>query len=116
MLPRIEHIQGVHPGYILERELKERGLTKKAFALSIDEFEQVIGEITKRRRRINPILSLKLDQALDTPEQGYFMLLQTYYDIAQAVKELNKDNHPDLSKLRKVLFWDTTFQKSEGRL
>lgn len=111
MLPKIEQIAGVHPGYILERELKDRRITKKAFADSIGEYEQVIGEITKRRRRVNPALSLKLDKALDTPQRGYFMLLQTYYDLEQAQKELNRDLHPDLSKFRKVIFWDTDFEQ-----
>lgn len=109
MLPNIEKIKGVHPGYILERELRERRMTKKAFAASIGEYEQVIGEVTKRRRRINPVLSLKMDKALDTPQQGYFMLLQTYFDLAEAQKELNRNIHPDLSKFRKVIFWDTDF-------
>ena len=111
MLPKIEQIKGVHPGYILERELRERRLTKKAFAASIGEYEQVIGEVTKRRRRINPVLSLKIDKALDTPQLGYFMLLQTYYDLVLAEKELNSNIHPDLSKFRKILFWDTDFDR-----
>lgn len=110
MLPSIEQIKGVHPGYILERELRERHITKKAFASSIGEYEQVIGEVTKRRRRINPVLSLKMDKALDAPQEGYFMLLQTYFDLAEAQKELNRDLHPDLSKIRKVIFWDTDFE------
>ena len=111
MLPRIEQIRGVHPGYILERELRELRMTKKAFAASIGEYEQVIGEVTKRRRKINPVLSLKIDKALDTPQQGYFMLLQTYYDLTQAEKELNNNICPDLSKFRKILFWDTDFEQ-----
>lgn len=111
MLPRIEQIRGVHPGYILERELSKRCITKKAFAASIGEYEQVIGEVTKRKRRINPVLSLKIDKALDTPQQGYFMLLQTYYDLTLAEKELNSNIHPDLSKFRKILFWDTDFDQ-----
>ena len=111
MLPYIEQIKGVHPGYILERELRELRMTKKAFASSIGEYEQVIGEVTKRRRRINPALSLKIDKALDTPQQGYFMLLQTYYDLTQAEKELNGNIHPELSKFRKILFWDADFNQ-----
>ena len=111
MLPKIEQIKGVHPGYILERELKELRLTKKAFAASIDEYEQIIGEVTKRKRKINPTLSLKIDRVLDTPQQGYFMLLQTYYDLDRAEKELTGNIHPDLSKFRKILFWDTDFDR-----
>ena len=111
MLPKIEQIRGLHPGYILERALKERHITKKAFAASIGEYGQVIGEITKRRRRMNPTLSLKIDQALDTPQEGYFMLLQTYYDIAQAEKKLNSNIHPEVPKFRKILFWDTDFDR-----
>lgn len=50
-----------------------------------------------------------MDKALEAPQEGYFMLLQTYFDLAEAQKELNRNIHPDLSKIREVIFWDTDF-------
>jgi hypothetical protein len=55
---------------------------------------------------MNPALSLKIEHALGL-EEGYFMVLQAYCDIAQEKKKLSKNNHPDLSKFRTVIFWDT---------
>jgi plasmid maintenance system antidote protein VapI len=106
MSSNISIIKGIHPGIILERELKKRKLPKGTFALSINEFPQTIATITKGKRRMNPALSLKIEQALGL-EEGYFMVLQAYSDIAQEKKRLSENYHPELSKLRAVIFWDT---------
>ena len=102
----ISIVKGIHPGLILERELKHRKLPKGRFAHSINEFPQTIATITKGKRRMNPALSLKIEQALGL-EEGYFMVLQVYFDIAQEKMKLSENYHPDLSKLRSVIFWDT---------
>jgi antitoxin HigA-1 len=106
MNSNISIIKGIHPGLILERELKNRKLAKGTFAHSINEFPQTITTITKGKRRMNPALSLKIEQALGL-EEGYFMVLQAYCDIEQEKKKIHKNYHPDLSKLRSVIFWDT---------
>lgn len=106
MNANIDIIKGIHPGIILERELKKRKLQKGTFALSINEFPQTIATITKGKRRMNPALSLKIEQSLGL-EEGYFMVLQAYSDIAQEKKKLSESNRPDISKLRSVVFWDT---------
>jgi addiction module HigA family antidote len=107
MLPEITRIKGVHPGAVLSRELKKRGWESKQFALSLGEYPQTINAIGKGRRGINPALSIKLGNTLGT-DADYFMLLQTYYEMAEAKKELLKNQpRPDLSKIRKVIFWDT---------
>jgi plasmid maintenance system antidote protein VapI len=106
MESKIQLIKGIHPGLILERELKKRNLAKGAFALSINEFPQTIATITKGKRRMNPALSLKIETALGL-EEGYFMVLQAYCDIAQEKRKLSENHRPDLSKFRPVVFWDT---------
>ncbi len=100
----IELIKGIHPGSILERELKKRSLAKGRFALSIGEFPQTLGAIINGKRRMNPALSLKIEEALNI-EEGYFMVLQAYYDIKQ--EKLKRAATPDISKFRPALFWDT---------
>ncbi len=103
----LEIYYGIHPGRVLERELKKRHLKKGPFAISIGEYPQVINEVTKARRGLSPMLSLKIDQALGL-ENGAFYLLQAHYDIDQARKELNKQ---DVPAFRKELFWDTDMAK-----
>lgn len=106
----ISIIKGIHPGLILERELKKRNMPKGKFALSINEFPQTIATITKGKRRINPALSLKIEQALGM-EEGFFLVLQAYNDIEQQKKKQAKSYHPDVSKIRPVIFWDTEIKK-----
>lgn len=107
MLPEITKIKGVHPGAVLSRELRRRGLESKQFAISLGEYPQTINAISKGRRGINPALSIKLGHALDTDEE-YFMLLQAYYEVEKERKELLKNQlKPNLNKIRPILFWDT---------
>jgi len=102
-------IKGIHPGLILERELKHRHLHKGPFAISLKEYPQTLVSITKGKRRMNTNLALKIEKALEI-EEGYFMTLQLYYDIA-VIKRRQFGSHPDFTKLRRVLFWDTKMEK-----
>jgi len=99
-------IKGLHPGIYLDYQLKKRKLAKGRFALSVNEYPQVIGQITKGKRKMNIPLALKIEKALGM-EEGYLMLLQVYHDIREEKRRQHKPIHPDLSKLRRVLFWDT---------
>ena len=108
MKTELSIIKGIHPGLILERELKQRHLHKGPFAISIQEFPQTLVSITKGKRRMNIKIALKIEEALGI-EEGYFMILQVYHDIEEAKKSQNK-KHPDFTKLRRVLFWDTKME------
>jgi antitoxin HigA-1 len=105
MKSRVSIIKGVHPGFILERELKKRKLAKSRFALSVNEYPQTLVSITKGKRSMNTALALKIEHALGL-EEGYFMILQVYYDIEQEKRKQHKEK-PNLNKLRRVIFWDT---------
>lgn len=109
MKSTISVIKGIHPGIVLERELEKRKLAKGRFALSLQEFPQTLVAITKGKRKMNTNLSLKIEKALGI-EEGYFMILQVYYDIEEEKRKQNT-RHPDLTKLRPVLFWDTDIKK-----
>jgi plasmid maintenance system antidote protein VapI len=74
----------------------------------LQEFPQTLVSITKGKRRMNINIALKIEEALGI-EAGYFMILQVYHDIEEARKSQNKET-PDLSKLRRVLFWDTKME------
>ncbi|HVI47245.1 MAG TPA: hypothetical protein VM802_20375, partial [Chitinophaga sp.] len=106
----ISILKGVHPGIILERELKKRNLLKGPFALSINEFPQTLSAITKGKRNMNTALALKIEQALDI-EEGFFMTLKVFYDIKELKRQQKDKRHPDLARLRPALFWDTRINK-----
>ena len=109
MLPELDKIKGIHPGAILRRELKIRGLKGVDLANSIDEHKQTISAIINKRRDINPKLSIKLSQQFDVDED-YFMMLQASYDVKKA-SESEVKKIPTLENIREVLFWDTTLAK-----
>lgn len=105
----IEKYKGIHPGIILERELKKRFLQKRPFALSIGEHPHTLYSITKGKRKLNIALALKIEEKLGL-EEGTLALLQTYFDIK--VEKLKKEFcSPNLSLIRKSLFWDTDITK-----
>lgn len=110
MSTTIEKYKGIHPGMVLERELKKRKLKKGPFALSLQEYPQTLNDITKGRRGFTPALSLKIDKALGL-EEGTMLLLQTWHQIKKEKQKENTGAHPDLSKLREMLFWDTDINK-----
>lgn len=109
MKTQISLLKGIHPGFVLERELEKRQLKKGNFALDIKEYPQTITAITKGKRGMNTALSMKIEYALGM-EEGYFMTLQIFYEIAEEKRKLFKD-HPDLTMLRSILFWDTKIEK-----
>jgi plasmid maintenance system antidote protein VapI len=109
-----EILKGIHPGIVLERELKKRGLGKGPFALSIQEFPQTISAITKGKRGMNTPLALRIENALDI-EEGYFMTLQIFYEIKEEKRKQEKSFKPDLSLLRPALFWDTDIKKIDWK-
>ncbi|MDP5011881.1 MAG: plasmid maintenance system antidote protein [Crocinitomicaceae bacterium] len=111
MLPEISKIKGIHPGAILKRELKARGMKSNELAALVDEYTQTISAILNERRGINPGLSIKLGQQLSI-DADYFMYLQASYDVHKEIEELNRNNRiPNLTNIRKALFWDTDFNK-----
>lgn len=109
MKSELKILKGIHPGLVLERELEKRHLRKGAFALSLQEYPQTLTAITKGKRGMNTALALKIEEALGL-EEGYFMILQVYYDIAEEKKKLKVSN-TSLPKLRRALFWDTKMEK-----
>ncbi|GHT29673.1 hypothetical protein AGMMS49574_07090 [Bacteroidia bacterium] len=106
----LEIFKGLHPGIVIDRELKKRKIPSGRLAISIDEFPQTMSAIIKGRRGINTPLSLKIEKALDF-EEGSLMMLQVFYEIKQLKQKEAANHKPDLSKLRPVVFWDTNMNK-----
>ena len=109
MKEQISILKGIHPGFVLERELEKRKIRKGSLALQIQEYPQTLSAITKGKRDMNTSLALKIEHVLGI-EEGFFMILQVYYDIEQEKRKQNT-SHPDLSLIRPVLFWDTKMDR-----
>jgi len=106
----ISIIKGIHPGLVVECELKNRGLPKVQFAQSLGGHPQTLVAILKGKRRMNTPLALKIEQALGF-EEGYLMTLQVFYDIKEEKHRSLEQTPPDLSRFRPALFWDTAVEK-----
>lgn len=109
----LEIVKGVHPGKMIERELLQKNMSQRQFALSIDEHPQTLSAIIKGKRKMNTDLSLKIEPQLGFDE-GFLMTLQVFHDIKLAKRDVNY--HPDLSKIRKGTFWDTTIDRIDWNL
>lgn len=59
---------------------------------------------------MNLQLSLKIEHALNMPE-GFLMTLQVHHTIKALKNAKQSIKSPDLSIIRKALFWDTDIQK-----
>lgn len=101
-------LKGLHPGLVIERELKKRKLRKNSFAQKLQEYPQTLTAITKGRRGITTSLALKIEKTLGFDE-GFLMMLQVYFDI-EVEKKKQIQNKPNLKLIRSVLFWDTKFE------
>jgi len=106
MFERFQKYKGIHPGAIIDRELKKRNLSQRSFALSLPEHPQSFNAIIKGKRKLNTGLALKIEHALGL-EEGALLMLQMFYDIKEEKRKVALANHPDFSILRKILFWDT---------
>lgn len=109
MIRQFEKYKGIHPGIVLDRELKKRSIKQRPFALSLEEHPQTFNAITKGKRGISTALALKIERELGL-EEGTLVILQAYYDI-QKIKEKEIKITPDLHIVSKALFWDTDIQQ-----
>jgi len=104
----LEKYKGIHPGKILQRELKKRNLEQALFALSLKVDPQTFDAFIQEKSSLTPELYQKIDQVLGF-EEGTMYSLYEYYEI-QKIK-LENGRCPDLSILRKILFLDTDISK-----
>lgn len=115
MFEKLSILKGLHPGFFLEHELKKKKLSKRQFAISLAEHPQTIGAITKGCRDMNTSLSLRIEKALNL-EEGFLMILQSFYDIKKEKAKLADKRIPNLKLIRPVLFWDTNINKIDWEL
>lgn len=74
--------QEVHPGRILKRELKARGLSAAALALKLRIAPQRVQEIVTGKRAISPETALRLGRFFSN-EPEFWLATQASYDLAR---------------------------------
>lgn len=79
----------VHPGRILAREMKARGLTANALALKLRVPANRISGIVSGKRAITPETALRLGRYFGTGAE-LWVRLQADYDLATVARELGE--------------------------
>lgn len=90
---RINIIKGIHPGKIIEKELRKKNLTQRSLADDAGIPYQTINAIILGKRNLTTEQALKIDNTLGY-EEGFLAILQTHYNLKQyKEKELAKSIH-----------------------
>jgi antitoxin HigA-1 len=85
-ITRSGSLRPVHPGKILDMEMKARGLSALALALKLRVPANRISEIVSGRRSISPETALRLGYHFGTGPE-IWSRLQASYDLAVAERE-----------------------------
>lgn len=101
---------GIRPGKIIEWNLKKRHISQRDLAESIGEHYQTINAVIKGRRSLTVETSLKLDSFMGFDE-GFLYMLQGYYEIDQYRKARLSSAVNGVPDIRRILFWDTDFDR-----
>ena len=105
---RINILKGVHPGKVIERELKKRNITQRHLAEETSIPYQTINAIIGGKRNLTIAQALKIEPILQY-EEGFLLILQSFYEIKQHKDKLLADQYPTPPNIRKSLFWDADF-------
>jgi addiction module HigA family antidote len=114
MFPKIERIKGMHPGAVLKWALNKYNIQASQLSEGISEHKQTLSAILNEKRGINPTLSIKLGAYFKIRPE-YFMLIQAEYQVQSAINAQNNNDQSPKPKIRKVIFWDTDFEKLDWR-
>lgn len=110
MKHNLDTYKGIHPGKIIDRSLKKLDLSQRAFARNIGEHNQLINAVIIGRRSLTTELSIKIERALGF-EEGFLLALQAYYNVAEYKRKEASSSVTGIPNIRKILFWDTDFDK-----
>ena len=102
--------KGIRPGKIIEWNLKKNHISQRELAERIGEHYQTLNAVIKGRRSLTVETSLKLDSFLGFDE-GFLYMLQGYYEVEQCKKNRLSSLITGIPNIRRILFWDTDFDK-----
>lgn len=100
--------KGIAPGKIIANRLAKEGYTQRKLAEMTGEHYQTLNAIISGKRWLPLELSLKLDRAFGF-EEGFFAIIQTYYQIALSKHVKIQQKTPP--SIRKTVFWDVDYDK-----
>lgn len=103
-------IKGLHPGKVIERELKKKGFTQRTLGKKSGIPFQTINAVIAGRRNLTTEQALKIENVLGY-EEGFLAILQTYHDIILVKEKGFLYDFPEKPHIRRILFWDTDFDK-----
>jgi plasmid maintenance system antidote protein VapI len=108
-------ISTIPAGAILKRILQKENISQKEIAIKSSILLQQVDDLITGKRRFTPEISLRLEKALGISEIGYFYKIQANHEIYLYTMEQVKKDTPDLTKLKKALFWDTDISQMNWR-
>lgn len=76
------HTTPVHPGEVLEDELKELSLSQSSLAQHIGVSPEVVSELCQGQRELNASMAMKLSRALGASPQ-FWLNLQNNWELSQ---------------------------------
>ncbi len=103
-------LKGIHPGKIIARNLKKMKISQRNLADQIGEHSQTLNAVIKGRRSMTVEMAVKLDIAFGY-EEGFLYMLQGYYEVEQYRKQAASESISGVPDVRRILFWDTDFDK-----
>jgi len=101
----------VPAGAILKRILQKEHLSQREVARKSTIYPQRINDLITGKRKFTPEISFRLENALGIPTLGYFYRIQANHAIYSYQDEQERKHTPDLSKIDKILFWDSQMEK-----
>lgn len=78
-----------HPGSVLKKELKARGIKQKDFAEAIGMPAPNLSELIKGKRNITEAIAIKLEDTLGIPYQNWMNLQNRYHYVVKCREELD---------------------------
>lgn len=78
-----------HPGSVLKKELKARGIMQKDFAKVIGMPAPNLSELIKGKRNITEAIAIKLEEALGIPFHNWMNLQNRYHYVLKCREELD---------------------------
>ena len=85
-------VRAVHPGEVLREELKERGVSQRAFAAAAGVAASRLCEVINGKRALNTTLAAKLEALLGIPCASWLGLQSDYERDTAAIAARNAAN------------------------
>ncbi len=106
----ISAFKGIHPGKIIEREIRKQNITQRGLAEKIGEHSQTLNAVIKGHRALTVEMAVKIEDTFGY-EEGMLLTLQAYYDIAQYRIKKAQESVKGVPNISRILFWDADFDK-----